>query len=236
MKYHQSEKKAKSHRVTALKKVDDKYNYDNVNFPASVNDIEQFETNNNVSVFVYSVNDKDEIFREKLGNPDHFNNDVIYLLRLDMEEKSHYIYIKHLERLFNLNRIVSKKDQNYCPYCEKHCEDNMSDHIKKCYKLQFNDGALLKLPPNISFNVASRIFSGKEYLELFGSIICVSIISMLFFKLIFSTVSIFTQSNRPNVELKILSLLLSLIHQSLQVLVIPMSFRMATVRLFKTIA
>ena len=117
--YHQSDKKEKSHRVSALKKVDDKYNYDNVNFPAALQDIEQFEINNNISVFVYSVNDKDEIYREKLGNPDYFTNDVMYLLRIDKDEKSHYIYIKHLQRFFNLNRIVSNKDKSYCPYCEK---------------------------------------------------------------------------------------------------------------------
>ena len=42
MKYHQSEKKEKSHRVTALKKVNDKYIYENVHFPAALQDIEQF--------------------------------------------------------------------------------------------------------------------------------------------------------------------------------------------------
>ena len=151
MKYHQSEMKEKSHRVTALKKVNDKYNYENVDFPASLKDIEQFENNNKISVFVYSLNDKDEIYREKLGNPDYFTNDVVYLLRLDREDQSHYIYIKHLERFFNLNRHDSQRDKNYCPYCEKQCEDDMPDHIKKCYKLQFNDGALLKLPPPNSY-------------------------------------------------------------------------------------
>ena len=89
MRYHQSLKDKHSHRITVLKKVDDKYNYEDVNFPASLTDIEQFELNNEISVFVYSVNDKDEIFREKLGNPDYFTNDVIYLLRIDTDEKSH---------------------------------------------------------------------------------------------------------------------------------------------------
>ena len=59
--YHQSDKKEKNHRVSALKKVDDKYNYDNVNFPASISDIEQFEHNNKIAVFVYSINQKDDI-------------------------------------------------------------------------------------------------------------------------------------------------------------------------------
>ena len=63
MKYHQSLKDKNSHRITVLKKVDDNYNYENVNFPASLNDIEQFELNNKLSVFVYSVNDKDGISR-----------------------------------------------------------------------------------------------------------------------------------------------------------------------------
>ena len=102
----------------------------NVNFPAALQDIEQLEINYKKSVFVSSLNQKDDIFREKLGNPEYFNNDVMYLLRIDKDDKSHYIYIKHLQRFFNLNRIVSNKDKSYCPYCEKQREDNMSDHIK----------------------------------------------------------------------------------------------------------
>ena len=39
------------------------------------------------SVFVYSIKD-DAIFREKMGNPDHVSNDVIYLLRIEDEEKT----------------------------------------------------------------------------------------------------------------------------------------------------
>ena len=79
------------------------------------------------------------LFLSSLGNPDYFTNDVIYLLRIDNDEKSHYIHIKHLQRLFNLNRIVSNKDKNYCPYCEKQCEENMGEHIKQCYNIQLRD-------------------------------------------------------------------------------------------------
>ena len=82
-----------------------------------------------------------------MGNPCYICNDVIYLLRIENEEKSHYVYIKHLSRLMNFNRHYSHVDGSWCPYCEKHQGDEiMSDHIKKCFKLQFNDGALLKLP------------------------------------------------------------------------------------------
>ena len=44
------------------------------------------------------------IVRDFLGNPDYFLNDNINLLRItDNEDNSHYVYIKHVSRLFNLS-------------------------------------------------------------------------------------------------------------------------------------
>ncbi|NDB82316.1 MAG: hypothetical protein EB127_06190, partial [Alphaproteobacteria bacterium] len=147
MRYHQSRKAKNDDRITVLKKLEDKYNYDEVNFPAGYEDVKKFESNNEVSVFVYTISTTNEIIREHIGNPIYIGNDVIYLLRIGNEEKSHYVYIKHLSRLFNLNRHVSNTEGCWCPYCEKQQEEeDISNHIQKCYKLQFNDGALLKLP------------------------------------------------------------------------------------------
>ena len=85
--------------------------------------------------------------RDFLGNPDYFVNDNINLLRItNNEDNSHYVYIKHVSRLFNLSS--TKKDtDNYCPYCNKcfHSFD-FSQHINTCYKIQFNEGSLIKLP------------------------------------------------------------------------------------------
>ena len=50
VKYHQSNKSKNDDRITVLKKLDDKYNYDNINFPAGLDDVEQFEKDNNVSI------------------------------------------------------------------------------------------------------------------------------------------------------------------------------------------
>ena len=63
-----------------FKKIDDKYSYEDVNFPAGYDDVETFEQNNHVSVFVYAIID-DTIFREKCRNQDYVSNDVVYLLR-----------------------------------------------------------------------------------------------------------------------------------------------------------
>ena len=66
MKYHQTKKSDHDSRITVLKKVNDKYNYDNMNFPAGYDDIETFEHNNKVAVFVYTLsNDTNNINRKK---------------------------------------------------------------------------------------------------------------------------------------------------------------------------
>ena len=81
MKYHQTKKEKNDDRVSVLRKIDDKYDYEDVNFPAGYDDVETFEQNNKVAVFVYSVKD-DSVCREKLGNPEFVANDVIYLSRM----------------------------------------------------------------------------------------------------------------------------------------------------------
>ena len=113
-----------------------------------MDDIEQFESNNEVSVFVYSLKN-DAVYREKIGNPDYVTKDVVYLLRIENEEKSHYIYIKHLPRFINFNYNGQNKDKTFCPFCEKPFSEDINEHVKKCYKLHFNEGSIVKLPePN----------------------------------------------------------------------------------------
>ena len=115
MKYHQTDKSKNSDRLSVLKKVEDKYNYDNMQFPTSYNDIKTFEENNKVCVMVYTTttekcieNEEEKhelvIIRDFLGNPYYFLNDNINLFRItDNEDNSHYVYIKHVSRLFNLS-------------------------------------------------------------------------------------------------------------------------------------
>ena len=61
MKYHQSKQEKHDHRLTKLQKVEDKYNYDGVSYPADFQDIKQFELNNGLAVFVYGINEKGKI-------------------------------------------------------------------------------------------------------------------------------------------------------------------------------
>ena len=43
MRYHQSDKNKNDHRITALSKIKDKFDYANLSFPLSLDDIKEFE-------------------------------------------------------------------------------------------------------------------------------------------------------------------------------------------------
>ena len=53
MRYHQSEKKQNDHRISALKKVKDKYECGDMSFPADFESIEEFEMKNKVRIYIY---------------------------------------------------------------------------------------------------------------------------------------------------------------------------------------
>ena len=63
-----SRKTKHSDRITVLKKVEDKYNWEGVNFPASFDDITTFENKKNcVNIFGHSE-EKNEINPNRLGH------------------------------------------------------------------------------------------------------------------------------------------------------------------------
>ena len=66
VKYHQTSKEKAGDRVSVLK-IEDKYDYSNVNCPATFEDIATFENNNNISVFVYGIDEENNIRTEKNG-------------------------------------------------------------------------------------------------------------------------------------------------------------------------
>ena len=62
MKYHQSEQSKNSHRLTELKKVDDKYDYSDISYPVACDDITIFEDNNKLMINVWKMEENGNIF------------------------------------------------------------------------------------------------------------------------------------------------------------------------------
>ena len=83
---------------------------------------------------------------EKKGNPDYIFNDVVYLLRIENYDNAHYIYIKHIERLFHTHVSSKTAGTKFCPLCATNVEDKeYRNHLRKCYKFG-KEGTLLRLP------------------------------------------------------------------------------------------
>lgn len=151
MKYHQSEKKLHDIRTTALKKVEDKFDYSGREYPVTINSIKICEENNKVSVFVYEIDeDSGDSIASKKGDP-RFANNIIYLLRVEDEDRAHFIYIKHIDRLLNLHHFLENKYNRFCPYCT--CSVKLNEycrHVSKCSKLALDtlSGSTIVSLPN----------------------------------------------------------------------------------------
>ena len=91
LRYHQSARSKNDSRLSKLKKVEEKYMYDGMEFPASYEAISAFEDINRVCIFIYELDSEDKIRLGQRGNIAYLTTDLIYLLRLDTDSKSHYI-------------------------------------------------------------------------------------------------------------------------------------------------
>ena len=86
MLYHQTAKVDHCNRLSVLKKVEDKYNWEGVNFPATLDDIQTFEDNDKVCVNVFIHNGEKEIDPCRLGTIQYVKNDNINLLLIKYKE------------------------------------------------------------------------------------------------------------------------------------------------------
>ena len=104
--------------------------FTNVNYPATYDDIATFEQNNNESVFVYAVTEKDTVVLSRQGNYENYNKNNgnrINLLLISNGDANHYVYIKDVSRLFYSSATHAKckvADKCLCPYCNKFFDVN----------------------------------------------------------------------------------------------------------------
>ena len=146
MLYHQSPKGKHDHELPRLRRVEDKYVWDGVEFPADYDHITHFEEQNKISIFVYTVTAEGEIVKDKDGNGKYLDN-LVTLLRIASEDNAHYIYIKHLDRLLHNHYNCNCTHKKMCLFCEKLVDlDEHESHMRECYKFVQDTGALLELP------------------------------------------------------------------------------------------
>ena len=129
MLYHEFHTQIKSNSLHEVKKLQSKekltsYNWTGVSFPASIQDIELFEKNNNMKIRIAQViNDEFHVIKHVNTTPD-----VNLLYIVNDKNESHYAYIK------NIDRTISNA-QNFKPFlckvCLKsfYCQAGLDSHL-----------------------------------------------------------------------------------------------------------
>ena len=130
--------------VSNLRKFTDNYDWSGLKFPVSIKDIGMFETNNNVSVTMLVVEDR-EIFIHRKPNyrQGHRRDCEINLLLISEDDRWHYTMIKSLSRLLASTNSKHHGKQHFCMNClqgftfelsrDKHyayCNDNEAVRVE----------------------------------------------------------------------------------------------------------
>jgi len=105
--------------MSHYKKIDDKLNWDNVNFPSSNIDIDRPEENNDkeLSVNVYSISQETET--KLLNRKSNVINSKTHvdLLKVEDGDKSHYVFMKDYNGLISKQTNNKKIKKYHCRYC-----------------------------------------------------------------------------------------------------------------------
>ena len=116
-------------RISNLRKFADNYDWSGLKFPVSIKDISVFEMNNDISVNVLSVEDKD-IYISRKGHKapqeegQRYQQEVNLMLisegpegPVSRDDKWHYTAIKNLSRLLTSRNTKHKCKQYFCTNC-----------------------------------------------------------------------------------------------------------------------
>ena len=77
--------------MSVLSKIEDKYNYENIDFPATIEDVRIFEEQNEdtaINIFEYDESINDIRLKSRSNTK---GTDIIHLLLLTDEDSAHYV-------------------------------------------------------------------------------------------------------------------------------------------------
>ena len=93
-------------------KIADKLNYSNIEFPLNINDYELIEDRFNMNVNVFGYQDK--VYPLHVSKKSY--TQVLNLLLITQDDKSHYVFIKDFNKLMYSNTKCKDK-KRYCMHC-----------------------------------------------------------------------------------------------------------------------
>ena len=145
---HHKEIKSHPERISNLVGYANNYNWSGLKFPLTINEIDKFEKNNNISIYVLGVEGQKPYICRKLKYNDQKN--VVVLLLIDDWEKKHYTGIKSLSRLLGSSNRKHKRKQHFCLNCLQgfHSEESRDKHFEYC---KDNEAVRIEMPKEGSF-------------------------------------------------------------------------------------
>ena len=139
-------------RISNLSKLSNKYDCPGLKFPVATKDIKIFEMNNDISVNVLLIEDK-EIYICRKGNKRYRE---INLMLIHENDRTHYTAVKSLSRLLRGSNTNHKCKQYFCTNClqgftqelrrdqhQVYCEENETVRVempRKGSTVEFYDG------------------------------------------------------------------------------------------------
>ena len=145
LRYHQTPRGDHDSMLSKLKQVEEN-KYEGMAFQASDQAGSAFVEVNKVCIFIYELDSEGNIRLGQKGNVEYQTTDLTYLLRLEADNKSHYIYIKIIDHFFKLQKHTHDKDKRFSPvWSKKSWINELRSHISKCYMFDSNS-TLIKIP------------------------------------------------------------------------------------------
>ncbi|KAL9988273.1 hypothetical protein ACROYT_G002704 [Oculina patagonica] len=120
----------------------EKLNYDGINFPVNLKQINKIETQNKININVFGYENKQAypiyISKEKYDNQ-------MNLLLITENENKHYVLIKDFNK-FMYNQTKHKERKHFCMHCLQcfSSERVLNDHKENC--IQVNGTQAIKMP------------------------------------------------------------------------------------------
>ena len=117
-------------RITKLKRLETDFDWTGVRFPVLFRDIKTFESQNQISVNILAVEDRQIYICRKGGDYEHIAN----LMLITKNNHKHYVAIKSLSRLLSSQNTKRNGKEYYCINCSQGYSDerSRSEHIGYC--------------------------------------------------------------------------------------------------------
>ena len=128
-------------RISKLRRYEDEYDWDGMEFPASFRDIKRFESRNEITINVLAF-ERRKIYICRKGKE---YDRVVNLMLITDNNRKHYVAIKSLSRLLTMQNSKHKESQHFCTnflqgFAEEHSRD---EHLIYC---RSNEAIRIEMP------------------------------------------------------------------------------------------